>query len=221
MTAEQQAEELERLLEAQEVEYTPDVEDPWSSAPPVPDGTHHCVIELGRDGTSLGQLKADGDSDAADAQRTGMIYIKVPLVLKIVAPGEPWDGQLVYDRVNTIISRRTNTSDVHEILKAVGDPAPARMNGARLREHIEQAFAEASNAQCKVTTQWTAQVEEPDPKDKNKTRYRTVKTGMKRFPPKYDESGKTIVGYEPEIEDKPTGQMARAQAKPIRYDPLG
>ena len=211
------AEQLEELL-AKEVEYDPQVEDPFALPAPPPDGRHQAIIGLGRatQGDDPIQIKLQRKDGETAENASGDPYLFVPVALKILAPGEEWDGLMVYDNVSSLKMRngatRTGTTRLHEMLKACGNPPPQKCSLLVLREMVNQTLG-AGNVTVEIETQWKAQVKQTDAKGEEK--YKTLKTGMKNFPKL--ESG----NHDPKIAHPKTGEEVVAKAEVKGYYPIG
>lgn len=202
------AEQLEQLL-SQEVEYDPQVEDPFALPAPPPDGRHQAIISLGRPAQGSDdpiQIKLQRKDGETAETASGDPYLFVPVALKILAPGEDYDGLMVYDNVSSL-KMRNGTTRLHEMLKACGNPPPRQCKLSTLRDMILQTLG-GGNVTVEIETQWRAQVEETDAKT-GKKEYKTLKTGMKNFPKL--ENG----NHDPKIAHPKTGEevVARAEVK--------
>ena len=209
-------EELLQLAAETEVEYSPQVEDPWAQPAPPPDGRHQGIISLGRaaQGTDEPiQIKRQRKEGEKPEDASGDLYLQVPIALKILAPGEPYDGQYVYDNANSL-KMRNGTTRLHEILKACGNPAPRQCNLLQLKELVEQTLG-GENVTVEFETQWRAQVEVEDKKSPTGKGYLTLKTGMKNFP------AIPGGGYSHRIEYPKTGEEVLAKAEVKGYYSIG
>ena len=206
------AEQLEQLLN-QEVEYDPQVEDPFALPAPPPDGRHQAIISLGRatQGDDPIQIKLQRKDGETAETASGDPYLFVPVALKILAPGEEWDGLMVYDNVSSL-KMRNGTTRLHEMLKACGNPPPRQCKLSVLRDMINQTLGGA-NVTVEIETQWKAQVKETDAKGKEE--YKTLKTGMKNFPKLENGS------YDPKISHPKTQEEVVAKAEVKGYYPIG
>ena len=211
---------MDEILKSQlldtEVEYDPGVDDPWAQPAPPPDGRHQALIMLGRpaQGTEEAiQVKRQRKEGESVENASGDPYIQVPVALKILAPGSPEDGLMVFDNANSL-RMRNGTTRIHEILKACGNPAPARVKLSQLVEMVEQTLGGESTT-VEIETQWKAQVEVEDKKSPTGKGYKTLKTGMKNFPRNPDG-----IGYNHRIE-APTGEEVAAKAEVKGYYQIG
>lgn len=209
--------ELDHLLDQAEIEYNPEVSDPWAQPAPPPDGRHQAIISLGRpsqgqeEAISLRRQRKDGEKKE-DA--SGDPFLQVPIALRIMAPGAPEDGLFVYDNANTL-KMRNGTTRVHEILKACGNPPP-RQCSLRVLKEMLLATLGGENVTVEIETQWKAQVEDKDPKTGEVIKYATLKTGMKNFPKLSDGTG-----YNHRIDHPKTGEEIAAKAEVKGYFPIG
>lgn len=209
-------EELLALAAQTEVEYNPEVDEPWAQPAPPPDGRHQVIISLGRaaQGTDEPiQVKRQRKEGEKPEDASGDLYLQVPLALKILAPGEVYDGQYVYDNANNL-KMRNGTTRLHEILKACGNPAPRQCNLLQLRDLVVNTLGGESTT-VEIETQWKAQVEVEDKKSPTGKKYETLKTGMKNFPAL--EGG----GHNHRIEHPKTGEEVMAKAEVKGYYPIG
>jgi hypothetical protein len=145
----------------------------------------------------------------------------VDLELRFVDPGQPWDGATTYDRANTIVSRRNDTSKVHTLMRVLGYPLVGRTHSLTdIIRHVQSVLS--SEPIATVTGRWEARV-----KDESASGgWRTVLKGMNNFPlidPEHPE-----LGHSPWVEDRVridpktrqqvgTGEMVRARYQVSTY----
>jgi hypothetical protein len=151
----------------EEVVYDPTAELNQTNLPPD-DRKHLVVWTLGRDGIGVPKRTQSG------------AFFTTHLQGKIVAPGEAYDGMVIFDRPTSIVFK-SGTGKLQAWLKSVGQPAPGRCSLGELKARVTAALA--GSAQGRVRGQWVASVqdgEETNPTTgKTYKKYKDVAKGMK------------------------------------------
>jgi hypothetical protein len=187
----------ELQLEEEPLELNPEA-DPSTPPPPPPDGIHLAKLKVFRQGSESGWTRAK--------DKNGNDYIGVRLELRIVAPGEPYDDRPVFDRVNTIVMQGTGTASIMGPLRALKVPVPTKISKVELAKLLATQLE--GEPTVKVETRWEIREEQEEGK------WKTVRRGMKKFPPKHDANGNVIPGeYDHTIDG------LHAQATVVRYLP--
>lgn len=174
------------------------------------DGDHLCVMTLGNDGVTH-----DRQRDKSSADKTGSVYIKAHVALKIQDPSDPADGMMLFDRLTSIVFSSKGTSALHAVMDVAGFPLGAQLTKGEIIEAVKVALAQSPRV--KVTSQWEAQVEDQTKIKGSKDRYRTVVKGQARMPKVLDDAGNETGHYAQEVHEPGTGLLATAQARVIRY----
>ena len=169
--------------------------------PPIPDdGDHLARLTLGDRG-----IKASRQKDKSTGQKSGKGFLMVHLAVELLDDSGNKVG-VIFDNPTSIVMESVNTSKLHAILDACGNPAPARATLGELLAHTEATLAQSP--QVEVTTQWEARYNKGTDTDPD---YKTLLKGQKKFPPKPDG------GYERIVMDPETGERVTAQAVIRKY----
>lgn len=182
-----------------EVEYNPEAE--LSTTNVVPDDVKPVVA------WSLGQR---GIGEPKKAKNDQMFFM-VSLQGKVVAPGEYYDGWVIFDDPTSIVFEG-GMGKLQQWLKACGNPVAARTSLGVIR----QAVLDATNggAQSRVRGQWQGSVVDGQT-DAGKNKYKVIIKGSGKFP-----ESKTHPDRRNPVAVV-DGAKVTAQYKVIDYLPLG
>lgn len=176
--------------------------DQFSFAPPPPDGSY--LVKLRMDN----EKGIEGKITSKEAKTPNKKYAQITVIAEII-DGE-FEGRLIYDRQNTLVSDR-GTNSIAGMLLALGQELPPKMSAKDLLQMAQDALAMEPSA--KVTGRWEAYSKEANNGKGKKIR------GMKNFPPRVGADGQPIKGeYKNQFIDK-DGNEFQANFAVTRYDP--
>jgi len=183
-----------RLLAQEPIEANPHA-DFFELPPPPPDSwqgkpiDYQVKILLGPNGAKVKQQSRKGDADGAPS---GPFYLAFDLEVRIQDPGQPWHNMPSKYYADSLIWDSKETSKLHTVLRALGQPALGRMLLPDLQRHAIGVLA--GEPVCFGNGRWEARVKDPTGE------YRTVKKGMKNFP--LLDPAQPDLGYSPWAEDE-------------------
>lgn len=157
------------------ISYDPDAELN-SGSMTVPEGTYLIRLGYGKYGI---KDPATGESQpvALTTTKAGKPQVQAAIEATIIAPGTKYDGFRVSGRVSSLVFENSGTSAIHQLLKAVGTPAPAQGTLGDLENLVNAALQ--GGAQCNTKLRWEASTKNSDGS------YMRVK-GMRKFPQRTD-----------------------------------
>lgn len=163
---ENKIEEVVDLNEEQTVE-NPEADFNVIPAPP-PAGKYAAKVILGEDGIS-GRKSAKSGT-----------FLVIPLILKIMAEGQPYDGYEIRDYPNNIIQKMKGTSKAHWILHCLGETVPAKITHQDLKDRFESVLAQEPTIM--IDLEWQASYKDPTDRRANKDGYVIGANRMSQFP---------------------------------------
>jgi hypothetical protein len=200
------------MLQQEMVEANPDA-DFFEPPPPPPDDREYQVkVTLGDRGIVVRKQQKKEDPPN---KPSGHLYLNVHLEERIIDPDMPWDNLPLYDNATSIVmggKDGAGTSALHTILRALRNPAAAKMTLSALKDHVLNVLA--SEPTAVITGKWEAQIED-GVRPNGSANYRTVKKGMKNFP--LIDPANPAGGHYNYVEDPKTGETCRAQFRIERY----
>lgn len=160
----------------EEVVYDETVESLQGSLlPPEVKGGLRVKYKLGNRGFSPADL-SDGP---LTSKKTGKRFFMVHLQGEVIAPGEYYNNANVFTNATSLIFESAKTSPIHQWLKSIGQPAPARATLQELYGLVQNAIAGEPIGTLKG--RWEASVEDGETEG-GKKKYKTVLKGMRNFP---------------------------------------
>ena len=177
----------------------------------IDDGDHQFVLTLGNDGVSY-----DKQRDKGTGAKTGSVYVKAHIMLKVDDPGDPANGLVCFDRLNSIVFGSKGNSALHAVMALIGNPIPPGESIGGIIEFVKATLAQPQRIQA--TTEWEAQVEDSTKPKGSKERYRVVLKGQARFPKLLGPGGEDLGKYDHDgVVEPSTGLKATTQVRVIRY----
>lgn len=147
--------------------------------PPPPDGIHVVSLELSKSGKS-----PTGVDKGVD--KNGNKYLRVQVVARVIAPGEPYDDRVVFAKPTTIVMPQTGGCAIATYLNKLGEKVNPRVTKGELTQQLVDILA--GKPKCRVRTRWELRVQQADGS------WKTELKGMRRFPQRSDGSYEHIVG---------------------------
>lgn len=179
--------------------------DAFAGPPPPDDGDHRVKLSLGDRKVQQGTIKK-GPSK-------GQTYFMVHVQGKIM-PGDPSEGRVTFDNASTMVMQNTGTCRVAGILKALGEPIPARAKGSELARRLCELLA--GEPEVVQTTQWSGFCQDCRDEYENTGGKRGKKNGVilrgqRRFPE--NGNGQHLAN----VECKECGALVNARAEVMAY----
>lgn len=172
--------------------------DPFSRPAPPPDGIHLARLDF--------FVPDDQEHPFIVRDSNGQKILVMSVVATILAPGTEYDGAKVFDRLSSYVGQ-SGISRLAGLVKLLGGQIRPRMTLRELAEEAQRLIA--GQPLVRIETRWVARAEVDG-------EWKTVRSGMKRFPMIVSENG--TVKYRHVFEDPEIGKV-EAQAKIVRYLP--
>lgn len=167
---------IDSSLISETIEINPDA-NPLEAPPPVVDGVARYRLILQDDSWEQRETKEN-------KQGNKTTFLMVKFSGQNVMEGTQDNNKRVFNIVNTLVFDGKSEM-AYILLKALGDTAEAKAYVAGLKNYVDlaRAFKDVLKGEpiIRIETKWVAQrkVEE----EGKKTKYETVKSGMRSFPP--------------------------------------
>jgi hypothetical protein len=182
-------------LEVENLDINPEA-DAFAFPPPPPDNTYRAKLKSKQVNNAPFEPKK---------AKNGTLYLYTAIEARIIDPAGKQDDWPVFDNfVSTMVMENSGTSRVAGILKALGQPVPARTSHKDLIQRLIDVLA--GEPEVQITTMWEGYCETCD---------KTVVKGMKRFPKAADGDS-----HQANMACPKDGTEVRAQARIVKYQPV-